>query len=41
MTYKFFIEDIKTDVKSAEKNFNTQQNIDIDEIKKKILENYP
>ena len=38
MTYKFFIEDIKTDVKSAEKNFNTQQNIDIDEIKKKILE---
>ena len=38
MTYKFFIEDIKTNAKSAEKNFNSQQKIDIDEIKKEILE---
>ena len=38
MTYKFFIEDINTNAKSAEKNFNTQQKIDIDEIKKDILD---
>ena len=38
MTCKFFIEDIKTNAKSAEKNFNSQQKIDIDEIKKEILE---